>query len=76
MTIKQRGTPLDAILLKVILPFLFSSGLRKQLPRWQLWHTNVSPKPAPSHVLNLAPRRSPQKAQPHPSAALGHKRAA
>lgn len=77
MTIKQRGTPLDAILLKVIFPFLYRSGLRKQLPRWQLWHREIRPKPAPSQAINLESRKPGQKAiRPKPAAALPQKRAA
>ena len=77
MAIKQRGTPLDAILLKVIYPSLFRSRLRKLLHRWQLWHRDVPVRPAPSPVLNLAPRMPSQEAiQPQPAQVLSHKRAA
>jgi hypothetical protein len=77
MAIKQRGTPLDAILLEVIYPFLFRSGLRKQLHRWQVWHRPVPETTALVHVLNLVPRISSQKAlQSLPTRALSEKRAA
>lgn len=77
MAIKQRGTPLDAVLLKVLYPFLFRSGLRKQLHRWQLWHRDVPAKPAPSHAINLATRMPTKEAnQPQPAPALSQKRAA
>ncbi len=77
MAIKQRGTPLDAILLKVIYPFLFRSRLRKRLQRWQLWHRDVPARPAPPPALNLAPRMPAQEAlQPQPARALSQKRAA
>lgn len=77
MAIKQRGTPLDTILLKVIYPFLFRSGLRKQLQRWQLWHRSVGQKPAPPHALNLMTKRSAQKViESQPARALSQKRAA
>ncbi len=77
MAIKQRGTPLDAILLKVIYPFLFRSRLRKQLHRWQLWHRDVPAKRTQSPVLNLAPRMPAQEAlQPQSAQALSQKRAA
>jgi len=76
MIIKQRGTPLDAILLKVIFPFLFRSGLRKQLPRWQLWHREVRPKPAASQATNLESRKPGQKAiRSQHATALARKRA-
>jgi len=77
MFIKQRGTPLDAILLKVIFPFLFRSGLRKQLPGWQLWHRDLPAKPAPSQAINLECRKPGQKAiRSRLVAALSQKRAA
>lgn len=77
MILKQHGTPLDAILLKVIFPFLFRSGLRKQLPRWQLWHREIRPKPAASQAINLESRKPGQKAiRPRPTTTLSQKRAA
>ncbi|GEM_PF-6173689 len=77
MTIKQRGTPLDTILLKVVYPFLYHSGLRKQLPRWQLWHREVPNAPAPSPAISLESRRRRQKATRQlPATTLSHKRAA
>jgi hypothetical protein len=77
MAIKQRGTPLDAILLKVIYPLLFRSRLRKPLHRLQLWHREVPIKTAPSAVLNLAPKMPAQEAlQPEPARTLSERRAA
>lgn len=77
MAIKQRGTPLDAILLKVIYPFLFRSRLRKPLQRLQLWHREVPVSTAPSPALNLASRIPAQEAvKPRPAGALTQKRAA
>ncbi|MHB0870996.1 MAG: hypothetical protein ACYC66_15000 [Chloroflexota bacterium] len=77
MAIKQRGTPLDAILLKVIYPFLFRSGLRKQLHRWQLWHRDVPVEAAPSPALNLVSRIQTQEAiKPQRARALSQKRVA
>ncbi|MGI5835203.1 MAG: hypothetical protein ACOX87_01770 [Chloroflexota bacterium] len=77
MIFKQHGTPLDAILLKVIFPFLFRSGLIKQLPRRQLWHRPIRPEPAASQSINLESRKPGQKAiRPHAVATLGQKRAA
>ncbi len=77
MAIKQRGTPLDAILLEIIYPYIFRSGLRRQLQRWQIWHRTVPDGPAPAHPINLAIRISAQKVlQRRPSQTLSQKRAA
>ncbi len=62
MAIKQRETPLDGILLKVVFPILFSSGLGRQLLRWQIWHQDASSHseqlegPEPANVADLVAR--------------------
>jgi len=76
MAIKQRGTPLDAILLEVVYPLLFRSRLRRVLQRLQLWHTEVPPARAPEHVINLVTDASVEEALEPPPQILSHKRAA
>lgn len=60
MALKQKQTSLDGVLLKVVYPLLFGSGLGRQLIRWQVWHQDSSSPSElysePAKVTAIAPR--------------------
>lgn len=45
MTIRQRQTPLDGVLLKVVFPLLHESRLGRRLYRLGIWHHPVPLNP-------------------------------
>ncbi len=61
MAIRQRETSLDDILLKVVYPLLFNSGLGRQLLRWQVWHQDVLPPSEDSNLIDLASRMAARR---------------
>lgn len=69
MAIRQRVTRYDGVLLRVVFPLLYSSGLMGPVSRWQIWHRPAEEAAEPEGKA-IPIRATEESAMPSPPPVL------